>query len=89
MGAQREGKSPLLCGFAVETGEIDELLEEGRRKLDQKNADIIIGNFAEDAFELNTNRVWILDRTGRQERIATTYKSRVATKILDAIRRIS
>lgn len=81
-------KRPLLVGFAVETGELDDLLDQVRSKLENKKSDLIIGNFAEDAFDLDTNRVWLIDRTGRQEEVATTYKSRVANRILDATLRI-
>ncbi len=77
-----------LVGFAVETGEIEDLLAEARRKLETKNADMIIGNFAQEAFDLDTNRVWIVDRYGKQEEVATNFKGRVANKILDAISRI-
>lgn len=80
-----EDKKPLLVGFAVETGEIEDLLNEARSKLKNKNADMIVGNFANEAFDLDTNRVWLVDRHGRQEEVATTYKSRVANKILDTI----
>jgi len=79
---------PLLVGFAVETGEIDDLLAEARNKLHAKNADLIVGNFAQDALELDTNRAWLVDRHGKQEEIATGYKSRVANKILDAVLRL-
>ena len=86
LGAKRsEDRRPLLIGFAVETGEIEDLLEEARAKLQRKNADMIIGNFAEDALELNTNRVWLVNRHGKQEEVATAFKSRIANKILSAI----
>ncbi|MBN8550054.1 MAG: bifunctional phosphopantothenoylcysteine decarboxylase/phosphopantothenate--cysteine ligase CoaBC [Deltaproteobacteria bacterium] len=78
-------KKPILVGFAVETGEIEDLLNEARTKLKNKNADMIVGNFANEAFDLDTNRVWLVDKHGRQEEVATTYKSRVANKILDTI----
>lgn len=79
---------PTLVGFAVETGEIDELLAEVHDKLEAKKVDLIVGNFAQDAFDLDTNRVWLVDRAGRQEEIATSYKSRVANKVLDAVARL-
>ncbi len=82
------GARPTLVGFAVETGEIEDLLTEARNKLTSKNADMIVGNFAQDALELDTNRVWMVDRTGRQEEVATTYKSRVANRILDSVLRL-
>ena len=87
LGKRREeaGKGPVLVGFAVETGELEDLLAEARRKLSDKKADLIVGNFAQEAFDLDTNRAWLVDRHGKQEEIATSYKSRVANKILDAV----
>ena len=78
-------RRPILVGFAVETGEIENLIAEARAKLERKNCDLIVGNFAEEAFDLDTNRVWLVDRSGRQEEVATTYKSRVSNKILDRV----
>lgn len=78
-------KKPILVGFAVETGETADLLQEVRSKLKRKNADMIVGNLAAEALDLDTNRVWLIDKNGRQEEVATTYKSRVANKILDAV----
>ncbi|NMC63953.1 MAG: bifunctional phosphopantothenoylcysteine decarboxylase/phosphopantothenate--cysteine ligase CoaBC [SAR324 cluster bacterium] len=87
---EKRGSSntPLLVGFAVETGELEDLLLEIRRKLQTKKADMIVGNFAQDAFDLDTNRVWLIDRHGRQEEVATNFKSRVADKILNTITRL-
>ncbi len=72
----------------METGEIEDLLGETRKKLSDKKVDMMVGNFALEAFDLDTNRVWIVDRNGRQEEVATTFKNRVANKILDAILKI-
>ncbi len=80
-----EQDRPVLVGFAVETGEIEHLIEEARGKLERKNLNIIVGNFADDALGLDTNRAWIIDKNGKQEEVATAYKSRVANKILDAV----
>jgi phosphopantothenoylcysteine decarboxylase / phosphopantothenate---cysteine ligase len=86
LGEKRNGqRNPLLIGFAVETGEIEDLLAEARTKLERKHCDLIVGNFAQDAFDLDTDRVWLVDKTGRQEEVSTTYKSRIANKILDRL----
>jgi phosphopantothenoylcysteine decarboxylase/phosphopantothenate--cysteine ligase len=86
LGARRgENPGPILVGFAVETGEIEDLLTEVRSKLSKKRVDMIVGNFAEEALDLDTNRVWIVDKNGRQQEVATASKGRVANKILDAI----
>jgi phosphopantothenoylcysteine decarboxylase/phosphopantothenate--cysteine ligase len=85
LGSRRKGTDPVLVGFAVETGEMDDLLADARAKLKKKGADIIVGNFAHEALELDTNRVWIISRMGEETEVATTYKSRVANRILDSI----
>lgn len=83
-----EEKRPLLVGFAVETGEVEDLLAEAQRKLIAKHADLIIANLADEAFDLDTNRVWIVDARGSSHEISTTFKSRVAQKIIDAIQKL-
>ncbi len=80
--------TPILVGFAVETGEDEEVIAEVRRKLHQKQVDVMVGNRAEESLERETNRVWIIDRNGRQEEVATSTKNRVANKILDAVRKL-
>lgn len=86
VGALRgDAKRPSLIGFAVETGDVEQLLTEAQRKLTVKNADMIIANLAEEALDLDTNRVWIVDARGSSQEVSTTFKSRVAQKILDAV----
>ena len=82
--AKGESRFPLLVGFAVETGEIEDLLTEVRRKRNAKNVDLMVGNLAHEAFDLDTNRVWLISRSGKEEEVSTTYKSRIAVRILDA-----
>ncbi|MFM1848091.1 MAG: hypothetical protein RL417_1565 [Pseudomonadota bacterium] len=89
LGQKRgDGRKPILVGFAVETGDLEELLVHVRDKLKRKRADMIVGNLAADAFDLDTNRVWLVDRNGRQDEVATSFKSRVANRILDAVLRL-
>jgi phosphopantothenoylcysteine decarboxylase/phosphopantothenate--cysteine ligase len=89
LGATKgESRYPLLVGFAVETGEVDELLMEVRRKRSQKNADLMVGNLAQDAFDLDTNRVWLVNKSGKEEEVSQNYKSRIAVRIFDAIGRL-
>lgn len=89
LGALRgDEPRPVLVGFAVETGELEDLVEEARRKLQEKKVDMIIGNFAEEAFDLDTNRIWMIDRHGKQEEVATNFKSRIAERILNKVRKL-
>ena len=84
---ERKGRSarPFLVGFAVETGTHEELIAEVKRKLDRKNADLMVGNLAQDSFDKDTNRVCIVRRSGGSESLDTARKSVIARRIFDAI----
>jgi phosphopantothenoylcysteine decarboxylase/phosphopantothenate--cysteine ligase len=86
LGERRQGAdSPMLVGFAVETGNAAELIEEAKRKLDRKNLDFVVGNLAEDSFDRDTNRVCIVSREGAVRQLETASKRRVACRVLDEI----
>lgn len=84
---ERKGDSgrPFLVGFAVETGTPDELVAEVKRKLERKNADLMVGNLAQDSFDKDTNRVCIVYRSGEHESIDTARKSAISRRVFDAI----
>jgi phosphopantothenoylcysteine decarboxylase/phosphopantothenate--cysteine ligase len=84
---EKKGSSlkPFLVGFAVETGTQEELLAEVKRKLERKNADLMVGNLAQDSFDKDTNRVCIVHRSGKHVVLDTAKKSRIARSIFDAI----
>lgn len=94
LGARRaeieesSGSTLKLIGFTAETGDEEELLQYAQEKLERKNADLIVGNFAEDSFEKDTNRVWLLARSGRQVEVATADKHLVAERIISAALRL-
>lgn len=68
----------LLVGFAAET---DALEANALDKLRRKNLDLIVANDAR-AMEADTNRVTLLYRDGRVERLPEMSKARVAREIL-------
>lgn len=71
----------VLCGFAMET---QNLLENARKKLEGKNADMIVANSLRDAgagFGADTNRVTLLTREGA-EPLELMDKEEVAREIL-------
>lgn len=84
---ERKGRSarPFLVGFAVETGTVEELVAEVQRKMARKNADLMVGNLAQDSFDKDTNRVCIVRRSGTHDSLETARKSVVARHIFDAI----
>jgi phosphopantothenoylcysteine decarboxylase/phosphopantothenate--cysteine ligase len=76
----------LLVGFAAET---ERLEEQAREKLLAKRVDLMVANdvSAPDAgFEVDTNRVVLLDSGGRVERPPLATKIALADMILDRVR---
>lgn len=84
LGQKKNGA--VVVGFALET---DRGLQNARRKLKEKNADLIILNNAltEGAgFATDTNIVTILSRRGRVEKLRKMSKFDVANAILDRVK---
>lgn len=78
------GRRLKLVGFAAETTQDEEeLMDWAKQKLAKKDADLMVGNFA-DYMSKDTNRVWLIDRVGREEQVATADKQFIAGKIVRA-----
>ena len=78
----------VKVGFAAET---ENLLANARKKLTGKGLDLIVANdvSASDAgFNVEDNRVVILDRDGGQEDLPLMSKRQVADRILDRVSRL-
>src|SRR5277367_1392471 len=78
----------LVVGFAAET---EKVAENARKKLAQKNADLIVANdvTAEGAgFDVDTNIVTLFARDGRDLPLARMSKRDVAQRILDEALRL-
>jgi len=75
----------VLAGFAAET---ENLIENATAKLKAKGLDLIIANDVTEegaGFELDTNRVTILDKNGLVDETGLLSKDAVASKILNAV----
>ncbi len=84
----REKGDRLVVGFAAET---ENVAENARKKLAQKNADMIVANDVckEGAgFDGNTNIVSLFSRDGRDLPLPRMSKSEVAERILDEVLRL-
>ncbi|HET7041877.1 MAG TPA: phosphopantothenoylcysteine decarboxylase, partial [Gemmatimonadales bacterium] len=82
--ALRKAKS-VIVGFALETGDA---VAKGKAKLERKDLDLIVVNDALEpgaGFEVDTNRVAILDRDGGARVLPLASKREVADQILDAV----
>ena len=79
----------LVVGFAAETASV---AENARKKLKDKNADLIVANdvTAEGAgFDVDTNVVTLFARDGRDLPLPKLPKREVAHRILDEVARLS
>ncbi|MGB7847776.1 MAG: bifunctional phosphopantothenoylcysteine decarboxylase/phosphopantothenate--cysteine ligase CoaBC [Candidatus Acidiferrum sp.] len=84
----REKGERLVVGFAAET---ENVAENARKKLAQKNADLIVANdvTAEGAgFDHETNIVTLFSRDGRDLPLPRMSKAEVAERILDEALRL-
>jgi phosphopantothenoylcysteine decarboxylase / phosphopantothenate---cysteine ligase len=75
----------VIVGFALETGNA---IEKGKAKLARKRLDLIVVNDALEpgaGFEVDTNRVVIVDREGKSRDVPLASKREVADTILDTI----
>lgn len=81
----KKRKEQLLIGFALET-ENEEM--NAREKLQKKNADLIVLNSLKDegaGFGYDTNKVTILDKSGKKFEFDTKSKNEVAKDIVDTV----
>jgi phosphopantothenoylcysteine decarboxylase / phosphopantothenate---cysteine ligase len=81
IGAKKNGK--LLVGFAAET---DELVANAKKKLKDKNLDMIVANDVTGAgagFDVDTNVATILDRGGGVRALPLMSKDELAEQIFD------
>jgi len=74
-----------IIAFALET---QNGITEAKRKMDDKGADFIVLNYANEVgagFESNTNRVQIFSKTGDEKELKKDRKDRIAKRIFDFI----
>ena len=71
--------------------ETEDLLDNARKKLQKKNADMIVANDVSQegaGFGTDTNIVWIIDSSGAEKKLPLMSKRDVADAILDEVVRI-
>jgi phosphopantothenoylcysteine decarboxylase/phosphopantothenate--cysteine ligase len=83
LGKRKEGQ--ILIGFAAETAELE---EEGRRKLAEKNLDLIVVNEVgkpDTGFGSETNRAAILAKGGEDTSVREWTKAELAAAVCDRL----
>jgi phosphopantothenoylcysteine decarboxylase/phosphopantothenate--cysteine ligase len=82
---KRKSPGQVLVGFALETNNEK---ENALKKLEQKNADLIVLNSTNDAgagFGLDTNRITIFDKNHKEYKFPVKSKKEVAEDIVNTI----
>jgi len=85
---KRKKKNQLLVGFALETGRE---MENARKKLKEKNLDLVILNSLKDpgaGFRSATNKITMITRSGIVIREDLKPKREVASDIFDLLAKI-
>jgi phosphopantothenoylcysteine decarboxylase/phosphopantothenate--cysteine ligase len=75
----------IKVGFAAES---EELISNARKKIERKRLDLIVANditTADSGFDVDTNRVTLIDKTGNVEELPLMSKREVAEIILDRV----
>ena len=83
--AFRERKGIFTLGFALET---EDLLTRGQEKLERKGMHLVAVNSAVEpgaGFESETNRITLIDRSGRVEELPLAKKTELADALLDRV----
>ncbi len=78
--------TPMLIGFALETGTKQELIQKLAKKIKDKKVDYIVGNLADDSLDKESNSVIILNKQNIITAEATGSKTEIASRILDIVR---
>jgi len=82
---KKKQKGQVLVGFAAET---EDLIKNAKRKLDEKNLDLIVANDVSKkgaGFDVDTNIATILPRKGRAEYLPQMSKLELSYRIMDTI----
>jgi len=76
---RRQNRKFLLVGFAAET---DHLEANARKKLREKNCDIIVANNARIGMESDENELLILFRDGKTKKVSRAPKKFLARELV-------
>ncbi len=82
--APRKGER-FVVGFAAET---EQVIANAERKLEEKTLDLIVANDVagtDTGFEVDTNAVTMIDRSGHHESVPLMSKDAVADRIIDRV----
>jgi phosphopantothenoylcysteine decarboxylase / phosphopantothenate---cysteine ligase len=76
----------IKVGFAAES---ENIIANAKKKLEQKNLDMVVANditAPDSGFDVDTNRVVIIDKKGKAEELPLMSKREVSEKVLDRVK---
>jgi phosphopantothenoylcysteine decarboxylase/phosphopantothenate--cysteine ligase len=76
----------IRVGFAAESNDI---VANAKKKLEKKKLDMIVANditAADSGFGVDTNKVILIDKKGKVEKLPLMSKREVADRILDGVK---
>jgi phosphopantothenoylcysteine decarboxylase/phosphopantothenate--cysteine ligase len=76
----------IKVGFAAES---EDLVANAKKKLKAKQLDLIVANditAADSGFDVDTNRVILIDKKGKAEELPLMSKREVAERVLDRVK---
>jgi phosphopantothenoylcysteine decarboxylase/phosphopantothenate--cysteine ligase len=79
--------SPVLVGFALETGSDDDIIAYATKKRGEKGVDFVVANRAEESLGTDATRVFVV-RHESVESFPAMQKSRIAEIVLDEVVKI-
>jgi phosphopantothenoylcysteine decarboxylase/phosphopantothenate--cysteine ligase len=82
IGEARKKREPVLVGFAVETEGDSALVASARKKLEEKQCDVVVANLAADAFGKDENRALLVSGSD-VDTVGLVSKFELADHILD------
>jgi phosphopantothenoylcysteine decarboxylase/phosphopantothenate--cysteine ligase len=87
VGARRQGKKPVLVGFALETGTDESVIAYAQGKLAKKKVDLVVANHASDSLGKEDNRVHFVTE-GQVVSYPVSHKMAIADRLLDEVREL-
>jgi phosphopantothenoylcysteine decarboxylase/phosphopantothenate--cysteine ligase len=87
VGIARQGKRPVLVGFAVETAGGDALVAYARRKLADKRVDLVVANEAAVSFGRDDNRA-VLVTADAAAALPAASKGALADVVWDRVKQL-
>ncbi len=80
---ERVGAPLYIVGFAAETGTEEELINFAKKKLIEKNLDLIVANFSDENMGTDSGTVWVISKDGSIKKLGPKPKQELSFDIVN------